>query len=198
MSGCVWDKLVNATVPNGGPCRDVWMDIRKNNQSADVPLCRTKEQYQALLQTLYVAIYDRLISTACSHCVPRCETLNYQTSVQTITKIPERFENPHGGHAVIFYPSATELRYVDTYEYGMTSYVSDVFGNLGFITGFSLITIFVGFEWLVKFSRTYLATRRNMRRGCQSDGSSMLINRKEHRENISNRTKLTPAIAWKE
>jgi hypothetical protein len=129
------------------------MHVQTGNvtEADNVPLCKTREQYQALLLTLYDALYARFTSTECSYCKPQCETLTYQTTIQTMTMLPERFLNPHGGYAVIFYPSGTELKFIDTHEYGTTSYVSDVFANLGFVTGFSLLTIFVGVERVMEF-----------------------------------------------
>ena len=133
-------------IENTMRCRLPW----HSNQSKTLPQCKKLDQYEDFLNNyLWISNQKEASIAKVTGCLPSCKRNEFDVKVVNRIKMPSEDGKLYYS-ALFYYPSGsyTEKSYYYTYEF--SDYLADIGGYMGLLLGYSLISFYDGFKYILK------------------------------------------------
>ncbi len=139
----MWDVLLEA---NPVKCRMPWMVL-------DLPQCKSYEEVRPFYELMKESsTFTTLVRSKCKHCLRSCLNVRYEPNVLTRTTRDPRTNK--GRAEMNFYMATNEFLVIEEVEgYDLTNFLGEIGGQLGLLTGWSLVSIMALLEIMFECAR---------------------------------------------
>ena len=128
-----------------------------HNQNTTFPQCIKSDQYVEFLNTyLGISSQNEAWIAKVTGCLPSCRRNEFEVKVvNRIEMPPENGKCYYSG--MFYYPSGSYKEKTYYYTYEFSDYIADIGGYMGLLLGYSLISFYDGFKYMLKKILTCLS-----------------------------------------
>ena len=137
MNDCIQHHIENKM-----ECQLPWY-----NERSILPRCNESDQYEEFLQSyIRIASRDEASIAKVTGCLPSCKRNEFD--VRVINRV-EMASNEAYFSGLFYYPSGGYDEKIYYYTYALGDYIADVGGYMGLLLGYSLISFYDGFKYML-------------------------------------------------